>query len=204
MSARTRDPEATRAAILDAAEEVFLEHGYGRATTSQIAERAGVTKSLIHHHFQSKTELWHQVKMRRFAQYGDMQMGMLREQDPSADLLKESVGVYFRFLQRNPEMVRILAWIYLERDADDEDRPGDELTEVGIERIRQGQEAGELRDDVDPRSILFTFLGMVQSWFQSCEFLKRFYDGEGKKPEEVDEAYLQDLLKIFMEGVLPR
>lgn len=204
MTARTRDPEATRAAILAAAEEVFLEHGFGRAPVSHIAERAGVTKSLIHHHFKSKTELWREVKLRRFTQYADLQMGMLREQEPTSELLGESVAAYFRFLQRNPEMVRILAWIYLEQDADEEHAIGDELTRVGIERIRQGQAAGQLRDDVDPRSILFTFLGMVQSWFQSCDFQKRFYAADGRSPAETDEAYLADLLKIFMEGVLPR
>ena len=42
MSTR-RDPEATRAAILEAAEEAFLQKGVADASTSLIARRAGVT-----------------------------------------------------------------------------------------------------------------------------------------------------------------
>jgi len=45
MSPRTRDAEATQAAILEAAEELFLEQGFGQATTSQIAEKAGVIRA---------------------------------------------------------------------------------------------------------------------------------------------------------------
>ena len=44
-----RDPEATRNALLEAAEEVFLKNGFGNTSLSEIAKRAGITKSLIHH-----------------------------------------------------------------------------------------------------------------------------------------------------------
>ena len=69
MTTQQRNPEATRASILEAAEEVFLEKGYSAAALSAIARRAGVTKSLLHHHFGSKEGLWHEVKLRRFSHY---------------------------------------------------------------------------------------------------------------------------------------
>ena len=74
MTARTRNPEATRAAILDAAEKVFLDKGYGETSMSQIAAEAAVTKSLLHHYFGSKDNLWTKVKTRRFAVYADHQL----------------------------------------------------------------------------------------------------------------------------------
>ena len=54
---RRRDPEASRAAILDAAREVFAERGYARATIREIARRAGVTHGLVMRHFGSKEQL---------------------------------------------------------------------------------------------------------------------------------------------------
>lgn len=54
---RRRDPEASRAAILDAAREVFSERGYARATVREIASRAGVTHGLVMRHFGSKERL---------------------------------------------------------------------------------------------------------------------------------------------------
>jgi AcrR family transcriptional regulator len=52
-----RNPEASRAAILEAAREVFTERGYARATIREIARRAGVTHGLVMRHFGTKEQL---------------------------------------------------------------------------------------------------------------------------------------------------
>lgn len=201
---RARDPEAKRSAILDAAEEAFLEKGFAETSTARIAERAGVTKSLIHHHFGSKEALWSEVKTRRFRLYSEEQMALLREQQPSAALLRESMKMYFRFLREHPQVIRVLAWMFLEGGREsgclEIDR---ELTLAGIEKIRQGQERGELRSDLNPGFILFTFLGIAQHWYQDKQFM---LDKVGLSPdsEAIDEAYLEDAVRIFFEGVLPR
>ena len=53
----TRDPERTKAALLDAALVEFSAHGRAGARTSAIARRAGVNKQLISHHFGGKDGL---------------------------------------------------------------------------------------------------------------------------------------------------
>lgn len=58
MSRRTRDPEAHRAAILDAAHACFTERGYARATIRDIARRAEVTHGLVLRHFGTKEQLF--------------------------------------------------------------------------------------------------------------------------------------------------
>jgi TetR/AcrR family transcriptional regulator len=201
---RSRDPEATRIAILDAAEDAFLEKGFAETSTAQIARRAGVTKSLIHHHFGSKEALWNEVKTRRFTGYSEQQMTMLREQAPTAELLRESMKMYFRYLRSNPQLVRVMAWMFIEgnqsEDCADLDR---ELTLAGIDKIRQAQERGELRADLNPGFILFTFIGIAQHWYQD-KGLMLDKIGLSADSDAVDEAYLQDAVRIFFEGVLPR
>jgi AcrR family transcriptional regulator len=54
---RRRDAEASRAAILVAAREVFAERGYAGATIREIARRAEVTHGLVMRHFGSKEQL---------------------------------------------------------------------------------------------------------------------------------------------------
>jgi AcrR family transcriptional regulator len=54
---RRRNPEASRAAILEATREVFNERGYAGATIREIAKRAGVTHGLVMRHFGSKEQL---------------------------------------------------------------------------------------------------------------------------------------------------
>lgn len=49
--------ERTRAAIVTAAVELFGVHGYRATSLSQIAKRAGVVQSALHHHFGGKDQL---------------------------------------------------------------------------------------------------------------------------------------------------
>lgn len=204
MTARHRDPEATRSAILDAAEQVFLAKGFSEASTAEIASLAGVTKSLIHHHFGSKNSLWDSVKVRRFEVYSAQQMALLKEQEPTAELLRESMRMYFRFLRANPQLVRLLAWMFLEQKDDESCADIDrELTLAGIEKIRQSQERGGLRADLNAGFVLFTFLGIAQHWYQDKHWMLDKI-GLSAKSDAVDEAYLEDAIKIFFEGVLPR
>lgn len=49
--------EQTRAAIVAAAVELFGERGFRGTSISQIAQKAGVVQSVLHHHFGSKEQL---------------------------------------------------------------------------------------------------------------------------------------------------
>jgi TetR/AcrR family transcriptional regulator len=204
MAPRTpRDPETTRAALVEAAEEIFLQKGFGNTSLSEIAKRAGITKSLIHHYFGSKEGLWREVKTQRFIQYAQRQMEMLQHAQPSAELLKASVAFYFDFLRRNPQIVRVLAWMFLEQDQKecmDIDR---ELIAQGVEKIRAAQALGQLRKDIDPRFIVFVFIGLCQHWFQDKGYFMESFGTEGLGAD-LDEAYLGTIIKILFEGILPR
>ena len=198
-----RDPEATRNALLEAAEDIFLRKGFGNTSLSEIARRAGITKSLIHHYFGSKEGLWREVKPRRFMHYADRQMEMLQTGRPDVKLMKDSMAFYFDFLRRNPQIVRILAWMFLEQDQKeclDLDR---ELIAHGVEKTRESQKLGLLRDDIDPRFIVFVFIGLCQNWFQDKVHFQESFGTDGIAGD-LDANYLETILKIFFEGVVPR
>ena len=56
-AARTRDPEAKRAAVMDAARRLFTQRGFAATTTADVARAAGVSEGIVFHHFGSKAEL---------------------------------------------------------------------------------------------------------------------------------------------------
>lgn len=60
-SGRVRDAVRTRAALLDAAQEIFLRDGYAAAATEEIVVQAGVTRGALYHHFANKRELFRGV-----------------------------------------------------------------------------------------------------------------------------------------------
>ncbi|MGR5063157.1 TetR/AcrR family transcriptional regulator [Photobacterium sp. DNB22_13_2] len=53
--------EETKLLIIKTAAEMFCELGYERVSLRNISERAGVSHSLIRHHFGSKEKIWHSI-----------------------------------------------------------------------------------------------------------------------------------------------
>lgn len=50
--------DCTRRRILDAARQLFAEHGYERTTVKAIASRLDITDPALYHHFRSKREIF--------------------------------------------------------------------------------------------------------------------------------------------------
>jgi len=58
---KAEQADATRAALSAAARELFTRRGYAATSTTEIVERAGVTRGALYHHFAAKDELFRAV-----------------------------------------------------------------------------------------------------------------------------------------------
>jgi AcrR family transcriptional regulator len=157
---RTRNAEGARDAILDAAEQVFAQHGFDGARIDAIAAAAGYNKSLIFQYFDDKLGLYGEVIRRADDQTRSMQDEALSALHGEAaldprqlrELLSGYVGWYFDYLVEHPRIARIYVWemaegwqtfakIMSQRDFDDIDQ----FTPV-LERL---QASGLLRSDLE-------------------------------------------------------
>lgn len=194
----TRDAELTRTRILEAGFDLFVEKGFAGVSMRELALRSGVTKSLIHHHFGTKEGLWDAVKEAAFARYYEGQKDELLAADaPDAGLLRNGVIRYFRFLKDNPRVVRLFTWMHLERDTTCNEMDS-ELVALGADRVKRAQQRGLLRDDINPTHVVTTFINACSQWFQT-RYQHCNWQGMGS-----DAEYLDDFLKIFMDGLAPR
>ncbi|MFO7482649.1 TetR family transcriptional regulator [Oceanibaculum nanhaiense] len=65
MVRRTKEEaEQTRDQILDAAENLFYEHGVAHTSLEQIARAAGVTRGAVYWHFRNKIDLFEAMQQR--------------------------------------------------------------------------------------------------------------------------------------------
>ena len=67
-TARVRDKEGKKRALLDAAADVFAESGFDDAATKEIARRAGCSESLIFRYFGDKQGIFEEVVSQQIAE----------------------------------------------------------------------------------------------------------------------------------------
>ncbi len=95
---RTRIQTEKRELILEAALEVFAQHGFRGATIDQIADAAGMSKPNLLYYFRSKEDI-HVTLMQRLL---DTWLAPLRELDDIGDPMTELRG----YIRRKLEMAR--------------------------------------------------------------------------------------------------
>jgi AcrR family transcriptional regulator len=89
-SKRRTQPErsaATRAALVDAARELFTDRGFAGVSTEAIVRAAGVTRGALYHQFDDKVELFaavYESVEQRLGQRIDEQISAAGETDPLA------------------------------------------------------------------------------------------------------------------------
>ena len=99
-----------RERILDAATEVFAEHGYAAASMGEIARRAGVVASVIYDHFPSKRELHIELLQLHGEELIRRSIDEIEGTEPE-EIQRSSIEAYFRFVEEDP-----FVWRFLFRD----------------------------------------------------------------------------------------
>jgi TetR/AcrR family transcriptional regulator len=193
---RARDPEGTRAAVLDAAERLFAEEGFAATSVRDISTASGISHPLIHHHFGSKEELYAAVKRRLVEGYARRFPRAARSVNRPVSVRAEMRRI-MTFLGDSPMLLRLCLRTRLERDK--QVWPGEpDMLDTLRRRIAVSQERGLIRDDLDPTHLSLMLLGLVAFWVENRDhFAERF-------GSDVDErAYLRQAIALFERGVFP-
>jgi AcrR family transcriptional regulator len=191
---RRRDPERTKARILDAAVEEFSAKGFAGARVSEIAERAGVNQQLIAYYFDSKQGLYREIG-RRWRAY---EAAALPDDLDFAELVRR----YVRTSVDPRHGARLLAWEGLadsgETGEDDEEqRERNARLRHEVEAIRRRQRAGEIDDRLDPAVLLLVVMSAANALTVYPQLARGLFGGaDGSSPELV-ERYAAELTKLL-------
>ncbi|OGI56806.1 MAG: hypothetical protein A3D32_04085 [Candidatus Muproteobacteria bacterium RIFCSPHIGHO2_02_FULL_60_13] len=203
ISSPARTGSDTIARILAAAEALFAEHGFDAAPMSAIAERAGVSKANIFHHFSSKNALYRAVLRHAIREVTRQLKHMSSHSGAvSADLAQFARGHLSSILEHDQFarlMLReILSDMPQERLKIAQQVFGENFSEL-VTILRRGQESGELRADVDPAMVAIMLVGADVFFFQANKVFRHF--------PEVNFAddpalYSHQAVDILLRGIL--
>ena len=201
---RTRIQTEKREIILEAALEVFAQHGFRGATIDQIADAAGMSKPNLLYYFHSKEDI-HVTLMQRLL---DTWLAPLRELDDIGDPMTELRG----YIRRKLEMARdypresrlfaseilqgaprILPMLEGELKA---------LVDEKAEVIRGWMRTGRIAR-TDPRHLLFSIWATTQHYADFDVQVRAVLGPDGAGDGRFEDA-ARFLEQLFLEGLTPK
>lgn len=168
---RTFIEEARRAQITAAAAETVAEVGYANASLARIAERAGISKSVISYHFDGKDDLLAQVAGEFFAQAWAHMAPHIDGADSASGKVTGWITAELEYFAAHRARFLAMSDVVMNHRAPDGSRPfaGEEDEEIDgmAEILAAGQVAGEFRDfDVRETAAMVVrcIEGVVGAW----------------------------------------
>lgn len=95
------DKENTEEKILQAAKEVFIEKGNDGARMQEIANKAGINKSLLHYYYRTKEKLFGAVFKFAFAQFAPRFINTFNTDEDFFTQLRNFIAVYIDLISKN-------------------------------------------------------------------------------------------------------
>lgn len=194
-AARRGRPGYDQRQILEIAVQVFIEHGYDATSVASLAERLGLSKSALYHHYASKERL---LELALDEAMGSLE-AVLREPGATAG----SAGDRLEYVLRGAVRVLVdkLAYVTLllrVRGNSDVERAAlqrrrgfdDQITDM----VRAAQAEGTVRADVGAAVATRLLFGMVNS-------IVEWYRPSG--PEGAAEL-AEDVLAVALDGLRTR
>lgn len=94
----------TEAAIMQAAEHEFLEKGFDRTKTTEIARLAGVTHAMLHYYFRTKENLFNQVFREKLKIMADSFVVIVERDLPFLERIRLGIEAHFDYIASNPRL----------------------------------------------------------------------------------------------------
>lgn len=200
------DASTSRAAILQAATEVFMESGFSGARVDEIARRASANKAMIYYHFGSKQALYRAVLMSLFsAVLAEIERLEASDEAPEMKLR----ALYQRIAARFVEIPALPHIMLREILAGGEGMDAEAsrvliviLTFVG-KTVGEGVRSGAFRP-VDPVLLHMTMMGPLLLHSASVAFRERLrpHAGPGITPPDA-QSLVQHLMGVLDRTLAP-
>ncbi|MDR1866532.1 MAG: TolC family protein [Bacteroidales bacterium] len=94
----------TEQAIIDAAEKLFLDKGFVKTTTAEIAGEAGVNHAMLHYYFRTKEKLFNMLFQKKIELLSGSLLTVAGTDLPFFSKLKMFVELQFDFFTANPKL----------------------------------------------------------------------------------------------------
>ncbi len=198
--------EITKTKILEAAEIEFSEKGLAGARVDEIAAAAGVNKRMIYEHYKSKENLYKTVLNRVYSSLADYEKLYYVDGIEPELAIRRIVEVSFRFLQNNPNFIRILMWENLNGAKFLESGEVSEIKNPTIvyikEQIKRGKESRAFIADADEEQMIISLFNFEFSYFSNMHTLSSVLGIDLSTEAEIKKraCFISDMLIKYLKN----
>ena len=168
MRRTKEEAAATRQTILDTALIEFAEKGYSATKLHDIALKAGVTRGAIYWHFENKADLYLKLQDEISGEANAIIQEAIDEGGTFQDIIKRVLVRSLEYMERSERFRSFMQLLYTKTEMSPELEEGwrrnveqGENTLQGLIQIfESARKEGQIKQDVDPRELAFTFLAL--------------------------------------------
>ena len=102
------DDKCTESVIFSAAIKIFQKKGLAGARMQEIADEAGINKSMLHYYFRNKEKLFLEVFRSSHMEFTTGLYSILNREEPWGDAIRNLCGYFIDFLNKNPDLPMFL------------------------------------------------------------------------------------------------
>lgn len=200
LSSTGRIRRANVERLLDAAEAVFAEKGYGGATTAAIALRAGLPKANLHYYFRTKEQIYRAVLDRILGLWLAAFDPATAGDDPAA-VLEAYIRAKIRLSREHPQASRVFAREILSGATHIRAYLVGDLRRW-VERqaeLMRGWIARGLMDPIDPVHLLFVIWAATQTYADFDAQIRAVTGKRAQSHEDFSRA-ADTLARLVLKG----
>ena len=167
-TAATRDPDATRVRILDAATAEFAAHGPGGARVDRIAAAAGANKRMLYYYFGNKEALFRAVLEQAYARIREAERGLSLLDGEPEEGIRRLIEFTWGYFLAHPEFISLLNSENLHRARHLKRSPkirtmNSPVIDTLAILLERGERAGRFRAGIDPLQLYISIAALA--WF---------------------------------------
>jgi AcrR family transcriptional regulator len=202
-----RDPERTRARILDAATREFARHGLGGARVDRIAARAGANKRMLYYYFGDKDSLFRAVLEETYASIRRAEGELHLLDVPPLEGVTRLVEFTWRYYIGHPEFITLLNTENLHRAGHLRKSRhiramNSPLIATLAEILRRGEAEGTFRRGVDPLQLYISIAALAYFFLSNNHTLSAVFS-QDLATEHARKARLAHMVAMVTGFLVP-